>query len=501
MGRLNEIKMVRNKNPWGMWFPIAVAILMVLRAALYIYFVMSGGNYIHPDSALYLELAEHLIETGNFFLPELQPEVIQPFGIPARDTMRILFSDVPEGPEVFRTPGYPFFLVWLHWLKIDNPYGIVFVQEVIYALSVLIFYRLGQQLFNKNIVQAGVVFMLINSGGLVWPKYLISETLFLPFLISGILFIGLYLKHNQLRFLIFAGILMGIAAWIRPAIQYLPIVAVIIICLFHFKDIKKWMHAVVLLIFFIMTLSPWLIRNYYHYGQFFVSGQGSNLLANYHVPAVWHWPRVDQFDRPGQQLAQQKIKQIIDKKESELGRPIDAVEFFKLQQSWAIKELSHYPATYFKAWCVGAFRVMYESFVNDFYELMRFPDHRLHFLDVLTGNLKAYHSTRSTGVISGVIYYFLHQDRFYLFHTVLSMLIAFFAVAGTISIVMRRNCFLWLMMLVNFYFIFLPGPIGYGRYRFPVDIFWFVQAYYGYMWIVSLLKLRRQKFERQFLVD
>ncbi len=493
--------MVEKKNFWGMWFPAAVVILIVFRGALYIYFLMSGGNYIHPDSALYLELAEHLIETGDFFLPKLQPEVIQPFGIPARDTMRILFSDVPEGPEVFRTPGYPFFLVCLHWLKIDNPYSIVFVQEVIYVLSVLIFYHLGQQLFSKKIVQASVIFMLINSGGLVWPKYLISETLFLPFLISGILFVGLYLKHNQLRFLIFAGILMGIAAWIRPAIQYLPIVVVITIGIFYFNSFKKWMHAVVLFMFFLMTLSPWLIRNYYHYGQFFVSGQGSNLLANYHVPAVWHWPNVDQFDKPGQQLAQQEIKKIVDKKEKELGRSIDAVEFFKLQQSWAVKELSHYPVTYVKAWLAGAARVMYESFVNDFYEQMRFSDHRLHFLDVLMGNFKAYHSTRSTGVISGVIYYFLHQDRFYLFHTILSMLTAVFAVAGAISITMKRNCFLWLMMLVNFYFIFLPGPIGYGRYRFPVDVFWFVQACFGYMWIVSLLKLAQQKNEKQLLAD
>ncbi len=476
-----------------MWFPATVGVLIFFRTALYLYFVMSGGNYIHPDSALYLELAEHLIETGDFFLPSSQPDIIQPFGIPSSQTMRILFSDVPAGPEIFRTPGYPVFLVVLHWLNIDNPYSIVLIQEIIYGVSIFIFYHYGQQLLNKNIMRAGVIFMLINSGGLVWPKFLISETLFLPFLIAGLLFIGLYLRHYQVRFLIMAGVLLGIGGWIRPAIQYLPIVVALIIILFHFKSMKKWLHVTVFLLFFVLTLSPWLIRNYYHYGQIFMSGQGSNLLANYHVPAVWHWPNVDQFDKSGQQLVQRKIKKIVVQKENESGRSVDAVEFFKLQQNWALKELSHYPVIYFKAWLAGAARVMYESFVNDFYQLMRFPDHRLHFLDVLTGNFKAYHSIKTTGIISGVIYYFLHQDRFYLFHTILSMLTAVFAVAGAISITMKRNCFLWLMMLVNFYFIFLPGPIGYGRYRFPVDVFWFVQACYGYMWIVGLVQSAQQK--------
>jgi hypothetical protein len=41
--------------------------------------------------------------------------------------------------------------------------------------------------------------------------------------------------------------------------------------------------------------------------------------------------------------------------------------------------------------------------------------------------------------------------------------------------------------MANCYFIFLPGPMGYARFRFPVDVFWFVQAYIGLVWCFSLV--------------
>jgi hypothetical protein len=44
------------------------------------------------------------------------------------------------------------------------------------------------------------------------------------------------------------------------------------------------------------------------------------------------------------------------------------------------------------------------------------------------------------------------------------------------------------MMLASFYFTFIPGPMGYGRFRFPVDHFWFIQACMGFLWLAQLAK-------------
>ncbi len=475
---------------FSMWFMIVVSLLIIFRIAAYYYFVVTGGHYIHPDSALYIELAGQLIETGDFFLPQYQPIEIEPFGILSENSGRVLHSNPPLGPDVFRTPGYPAFLVLLHWFGINNPYAIVFVQELIYGLSIFIFYRYARPLFNENIVRATVIFMLVGAGGLAWPKYLLSEALFFPFLLSGILCIGHYLKNSDGRLLVAAGIIMGIGAWVRPAIQYFPLIAAVTMILFDIKNRKKWLHSAAMLLAFMLVISPWLMRNYYHHGQIYMSGQASNMIAHYHVPMVWNWENIIPYYE-GQDLAQKKVTEVVKQKEHELGRSINAVEYFKLQQSWALEELSQYPATYLEHWLIGSHKTMYESFAIDFYDVMRIPDERLHFSDILSGNFAAGQPKGGfevTGLAKGLIYYLLYQDKFYLFHTIFSYLIFVFGLFGAVSILLKRNCFLWIMILACFYFTFIPGPMGYGRFRFPVDHFWFVQACMGFLWLMGLAK-------------
>lgn len=76
------------------------------------------------------------------------------------------------------------------------------------------------------------------------------------------------------------------------------------------------------------------------------------------------------------------------------------------------------------------------------------------------------------------------QDKFVLSVVVLRGIETLLALLGVFVIISRKDCFLWLMMLTNFYFIFLPGPVGGARFRFPIEVFWFIQAYYGLCWLV-----------------
>jgi hypothetical protein len=163
---------LQDKVDWiSKWFVITVVILIILRIGLYAFFVFNGGLYVHPDSAIYLELASGLLENGAFYLPKTQPIVIEPFGILSENSGRVMLSNAPSGPEVFRTPGYPFFLAVLAEVGISSPYALVFCQEILYIISVFIFYYFGRSLFGVHITRLAVVFMLLDSGGLVWPNF------------------------------------------------------------------------------------------------------------------------------------------------------------------------------------------------------------------------------------------------------------------------------------------------------------------------------------------
>lgn len=473
--------------------------LVLARIFIFIYFLESGARIIHPDSAQYLELASKLIQNWEYYLPNRPDAIIEPFGVPAEDTMRSMATPVGMGPEIFRTPGYPLFLVVLHWLGIDAPFAIAFVQELIYGVAVYIFYYYGIQLFNKTVVQITVITLMIGVSGIIWPKYLIADTLFFPFFLLGIFNIGIYLKKPELRLLIIAGLSFGIGTLIRPGIQYFPIVVAVVLLVFDFKNTTKWRHIGMMFLVFLMVLSPWLIRNYYHFGHLYMSGQASNLVTYYHVPTVMQY-KTGIEHLAARAEVRKVMKKVIQEKEQALGRKLNSVEYFKTQQSWALKELGKDPMFVFKHWMIAILKNLYEPFTIDLYYALRLDNmERPHLFAIMAGNsgIEALDneegSNRLVKFAQRLGYYLWHQDHFYLFITAFSFLTLIFFLIGVLVILTKKDRFLWLMMLANFYFVATPGLEVFGRFRFPVDGFVFIQACLGLIAVYQLLQSYRNK--------
>ncbi len=445
-----------------------VGILILFRIILFVCFIGFDGQYIEEDSGYYLWLADILRE-HHVFSPSDKP---------------------PFSPELFRTPGYPAFLASLKELGMESPKWIVLWQELIYGLCVFIFFHCGKPLFGGKITRLGVIFLLIEPGGLSTPKVILSETLFLPFFLSGLLAVGQYSRKKNWKVLFFAGAMMGIGAWIRPAILYFPFVVAITLVAFAINDKKRWLHSGVLLFSFILMMSPWLARNYSYFGKIVMSGQQSNMLANYHVPVVWESAQGIPFWE-GHKKIKEHVKQAIEEQAERLGRKLTIAEKFDLEQKIAISELKKYPWHYLKQWCFGVMKTMYGANLFEVYHAFRHRADRLHYFEIEATDFK-----------EKVYIFLINQDYFYIAEVLLRVAVGFFALIGAFWIVIRKDCFLWIMMLANFYFICVPGPMGYARFRFPVEVFWFIQAYYGFIWIMSFLhkgasKNRHEKFKSE----
>jgi len=139
-------------------------------------FIWVGGAYIHLDSGVYIDLAENLLKHHSFALSSLKPD------------FEVQSADVPYGPQIFRTPGYPVFIAAIKFLGMKSPYWIIFWQEIIYLLAVYIFFKYGLMLFDNGTARAGVIFLMLNPGGIAYPKLILSEILFLPFVFLGLFF-------------------------------------------------------------------------------------------------------------------------------------------------------------------------------------------------------------------------------------------------------------------------------------------------------------------------
>ncbi len=435
-----------------------VGILILLRIIFFISFVVFDGQYLEEDSGYYLWLADILRE-HHVFSPSDKP---------------------PFSPELFRTPGYPAFLALLKAIGMEGPYWVALWQELIYGLSVFIFFYCGKPLFGGKITRLGVIFLLIEPGGLSVPKMVLSETLFLPFFFSGLLAIGRYLRQQNWKLLVFSGVMMGLGAWIRPAILYFPFVAALTLIAFSIKDGKRWLHSGILLFSFVLVMSPWLARNYDHFGKIVMSGQQSNMLANYHVPVVWESAEGIPF-WDGHKKIKDQVKQAIKVQGEKYGRKLTIAEQIDLEQKIAVSELKKYPWHYLKQWCFGILKTMNGANLFGVYHAFRHRTDRLHFFEIEATDFK-----------DKVYIFLINQDYFYIAEVFLRVVIGFFALIGALWIVIKKDCFLWVMMLANFYFICSPGPMGYARFRFPVEVFWFIQAYYGFAWIMCFLQKRKQ---------
>jgi len=438
-----------------MWFRVFIGLVIALKIGMFWFFV-EYGQFVDNDSAVYIKLAENLVNNQEFSESSTTPFVAQ----------------------VFRTPGYPVFLAVLTSLGMEGSYWAVFWQELIYGFCIFLFYHFGKRIFDRNIVIGGVIFLLLDPGGLVHPKLIMSEVLFLPFFFLGLFAIGIYLRESKWQNLIVAGVLFGLGAMVRPAVIYLPLVIAITLCCFDYRNKKRWLHSGLFTLMFIITISPWLIRNYLHFDKVFMSGQQGNIMANYHVPIVWDAANIVPREQ-GNVLILKQIAAAVSEQSSQIGRPLSEVEIDEVKQKLAIAELTKYPTIYLKQWIFGSIKTMAGPFITQLYDSFGIQSGRVHFYDVIR---------QADSFFEGVWHYFKNLDFVFLINAVATIIMAGLALLGVFNIIRQKDCFLWIIMLANFYFISIPGPEGYPRFRFPVGLFWFIQAYLGFRWIAALVQ-------------
>ncbi len=434
-------------------FALAVALLLGLRLVLLLLLWSVGGEPLQPDSPLYLELAAGLVEQGWF---SSSPDVYR--------------------PEVFRTPGYPAFLALFQWLGLTGTFWPLLVQELLYVGTVAVFYVGTRALLDVGLARALVLFLLIEPGGIAYPKLILSDTLSLALIVPAIFALGWHLKTKRWSWLIAAGLLLGAAAWVRPAAFLLPVVlAPVLIAAGRFRR-DALARAGLLVLTTTLTLSPWLARNQALFGTAYLSGQASNMFTSYHLPYVWEVTRGLPF-LDGQREAAAIAEQAVAAAEHERGRPLNAVERLDAQQEAALEVLLQHPGVYAQRWLIGMLKTLLGPGLLDAYAAYGHQPDRVRF-----SAIEAPSVARRLGI------FLAEQDWLVLGEVLLRGLLLGLALIGALVVLRSGNAFLWVIMLFSAYTVAIPGPMGLTRLRFAAEGFLFVQAWLGLRCAVRLLR-------------
>ncbi len=245
-------------------FLFALAIRLIYQAALSV----SGGTNIDADSATYIGFAGNIMEGGN-----------------------MAGADAP-GPHSERMPLYPYFLALVFSLSGGTNLGAaVSFQAIVDSLTVLAVATLAAAIDRRWALPAGMLAAL-------WPNliintaYILTDTLFMGFFSWGLAAcLWALRKPNPGPLLAVSGVAFGLALLTRPVLMFFPFLLLPALAWFLKREtLTAWPKAarmaalpvIVMLVFVV----PRLVDTYVHYGTPVVSTQVGWHAANFVYPCL-----------------------------------------------------------------------------------------------------------------------------------------------------------------------------------------------------------------------
>jgi len=174
------------------------------------------------------------------------------------------------------SPGFPIFLSGIFVLSqltgIEKLDLIVVFNVILVALACCFLFLVAKEIFNKKIALISSFLWMTYPFNLWFVKNPNTEVPFIPLLYAGILFYILALKRKDLKFAFLSGITLGLASLVRPIGIFLPffLSSLLIILLFLKVEFKKKtvFLAIILLAGSLLAISPWVIYSYSKTGGF-----------------------------------------------------------------------------------------------------------------------------------------------------------------------------------------------------------------------------------------
>lgn len=212
--------------------------------------VVAHSSLLKSDAGQYEELARCLLDTGSFC------------------------------DEALRTPGYPLFIAAVYALFGIRPWAVLLSQIGIAVASAAMVYALGHQLHSARVGLLAAGLWAFDPVSLLAPTMLMADGLFVLLLLCALNSYFAGLLRGRIRAGLACGLLLGLAALVRPVGQYFAIILAVAALAWPHRRIG-WCtrFAVAVMIGFVLAVAPWSARNYNRFESIKLSTvQGITLL-------------------------------------------------------------------------------------------------------------------------------------------------------------------------------------------------------------------------------
>jgi len=318
---------------------------------------------------------------------------------------------------------------------------------------------------------------------------LLSDILFVFLCVLGTYLLAVVLSQEFDRdsklWVALSAFSFGLATLVRPVAQFMPIVVSLFLLIFLRKRLKRALGLIVLFsLFFMLTLSPWLIRNLIHFNTFSLS-----VVGNYDLTILYVQPM--EVERRGQpyDMVRKALLEEADQLMIRDGLDPKKVNDFQKGKYWkrlAFHYIAQNPLSFLKHYLFGIFHTMGNLATGTYAEMLQLPQNTSKFQikghPDLVGLIKTWLIQKSRGEIG-------------IGMTVALYLLITYSL-GLVGLIVfwreyRYQKYLWFSFLMVVYFIFITGSAGLARYKLPAVPFYL--AFVG----IGLSYVFRKKIVRQ----
>jgi len=306
------------KNKQKLILMVILLITLTIRL-IFVYTTPQGALPKERDGVGYHLTAVRLLETGKF-----------------------AYGGYGElKPNAYVTPGYPLFLAGMYSIFGANANGlkaVAYTQAVLSVATLFLMFLLAQRLLGYK---AGILAIILAAiyPPFTWANsYILTEVVFTFFLMCFVFLMVLGLREKKAWIFFLSGLALGVASIIRPTPA--PYIAVVFVLIFaNNRPIKPklFVSAAVLIVGFLLIMSPWWLRNFELYHRFVpLSTEGGNPFLTGVHPRVQGYletfnslpSAADEFQQ--NQLWYQKGKEIILQQLK--SNPIGYVRWFTVEK-------------------------------------------------------------------------------------------------------------------------------------------------------------------------
>ncbi|MST04298.1 MAG: GtrA family protein [Candidatus Pacebacteria bacterium] len=191
--------------------------------------------------------------------------------------------------EVYRTPGFPFFLSF--FISLGLPVWLISIFNILLASFIPVFVAYFCSKINLSGIwkKIAISLSIFEPIMLYYSIAILPDVLFSIFLFVIIFFILKFSETRKIKFILIFSVLIGLLNYIRPVGIYM-VIGIVLFLFFELKNTlfkKKIIYGIIAISIPLLVMIPWQYRNYKVFGVFeFTSALPVNLFNYAGVSSV-----------------------------------------------------------------------------------------------------------------------------------------------------------------------------------------------------------------------